>query len=92
MSQQTQFAGAPPGQPIKLENGLLLKDQYIVASPELKELYSKTKRYYQDDKITNEVLAKMNGLLSDPIITKLITFVKKLEQLDIQSQDFVFGD
>lgn len=81
LSQQTQFAGAPPGQPIKLENGLLLKDQYIVASPELKELYSKTKRYYQDDKITNEVLTKMNGLLSDPIITKLITFIKNLNNL-----------
>ncbi|KAI5969976.1 hypothetical protein CANMA_001016 [Candida margitis] len=80
LPQHPQFAGTP-GQPIKLENGLLLKDQYIVASPELKELYSKTKRYFQDDKITSEILTKMNGLLGSPIITKLITFIKNLNNL-----------
>lgn len=81
LPQQTPFAGAPPGQPITLENGLLLKDQYIVASQELKELYSKTKRYYQDEQITSEVLSKMNALLGNPIITKLITFIKNLNNL-----------
>ncbi|KAI5958012.1 hypothetical protein KGF57_002820 [Candida theae] len=79
--QTSSSTSAAPGQSVKLENGLLLKDQYIVASPDLKQLYSKTKRYYQDEKFTSEVLTKINGLLGNPVITKLITFIKNLNNL-----------
>ncbi|KAI5951596.1 hypothetical protein KGF54_004670 [Candida jiufengensis] len=82
-SQPQPIMGQPqiPGQPIKLENGLLLKDQYIVASQELKELYSKTTKYFQDPTITSEIVNKMNELLTNSIISKLITFIKNLNNL-----------
>ncbi|KAI5964594.1 uncharacterized protein KGF55_001663 [Candida pseudojiufengensis] len=76
-SQQQQI----PGQPIKLENGLLLKDQYIIASQELKELYSKTINYFQNPELTNEIVRQMNELLNNSIIIKLITFIKNLNNL-----------
>ena len=64
-----------------MENGLILKDQYIIASPDLKNQYLKTTKYFQDPHITNEVLTKLNDLLSLPVVVKLITFIKNLNNL-----------
>lgn len=66
---------------ILLENGLVLKDQYIIASPTLKNLYTKTTKYYQDPNMSSEILAKLNSLLKNPVILKLITFIKNLNNL-----------
>ena len=54
----------------------MLRDQYIVASPELKSLYMKTIKYFQDQSITADILSKLNNLLTNPVIIKLITFIK----------------
>ncbi|CAX45415.1 growth-and/or replication-involved protein, putative [Candida dubliniensis CD36] len=78
-SVQNQSMGQ--GNPIKLENGLMLRDQYIVASPELKSLYMKTIKYFQDQNITADILSKLNNLLTNPVIIKLITFIKNLNNL-----------
>ena len=78
-SAQNQSMGQ--GNPIKLENGLMLRDQYIVASPELKSLYMKTIKYFQDQSITADILSKLNNLLTNPVIIKLITFIKNLNNL-----------
>lgn len=73
---QAHFAQA-----INLENGLVLKDQYIVASPELKELYLKTIKYFQNSDTTNDILARLQTLLQNQTIIKLITFIKNLNNL-----------
>lgn len=67
--------------PIKLENGLILQDQYIIASPELKTLYSKTTKYFQNPSQTEQILADINRLLQQPTILKMIAFVKSLNNL-----------
>ena len=59
----------------------MLRDQYIVASPELKSLYMKTIKYFQDQSITADILSKLNNLLTNPVIIKLITFIKNLNNL-----------
>ncbi|ODV78785.1 PSP1-domain-containing protein, partial [Suhomyces tanzawaensis NRRL Y-17324] len=68
-------------QAIKLENGLVLKDQYIIASPDLKSLYSKTTKYFQDPEITSQILSQLYQLLADPSVIKMITFIKNLNNL-----------
>ncbi|KAL6449497.1 hypothetical protein SBY92_004410 [Candida maltosa Xu316] len=79
--QQQQPSSTTNGGTIKLENGLMLRDQYIIASPELKNLFIKTIKYFQDPKVTMEILTKLNNLLMNPIIIKLITFIKNLNNL-----------
>ncbi|KAG7194731.1 uncharacterized protein KQ657_004410 [Scheffersomyces spartinae] len=69
------------GDPIILENGLMLKDQYIITSPELKRLYMKTLKYYQNPHISTKIINELNGLLANPIILKLIGFIKNLNNL-----------
>lgn len=67
--------------PIKLENGLILQDQYIIASPELKTLYSRTTKYFQNPSQTEQILADINGLLQRPTILKMIAYVKTWNNL-----------
>ncbi|RLV92576.1 Uncharacterized protein JA1_003117 [Spathaspora sp. JA1] len=84
-SPGTQKINLPPGStnyPIRLENGLILKDKYIIASSDrLKPLYIKTTKYFQDPAITSEILTKLNTLLMNPTIIKLVTFIKNLNNL-----------
>lgn len=68
-------------QAVKLENGLILKDQYIISSPDLKNLCLSTINYFQDPKLTSEILEKLNKLLTNPAIVKLIQFIKNLNNL-----------
>ncbi|KAK6462593.1 PSP1 C-terminal conserved region-domain-containing protein [Scheffersomyces coipomensis] len=68
-------------QSVKLEHGLILKDQYIIASSDLKNLYLKTINYFQNPTLTNEILLEINKLLNNAIIIKLITFIKNLNNL-----------
>ena len=49
--------------------------------PELKSLYMKTIKYFQDQSITADILSKLNNLLTNPVIIKLITFIKNLNNL-----------
>lgn len=67
--------------PMKLDNGLLLKELYILALPEIKQLYLKTTRYFEDVSQCNELLAKLRLFLADPVVQKLITFMKNLNNL-----------
>lgn len=75
------FAQPLPGQTMKLDNGLLLKDQYIMASPELKQQFLSAIRYFQDVDLSNNILSKLHELLANPVVQKLITFVKNLNNL-----------
>ncbi|EGW35120.1 uncharacterized protein SPAPADRAFT_146024 [Spathaspora passalidarum NRRL Y-27907] len=84
-SPGTQKLSLSPGSnnfPIRLENGLILKDKYIIASSDrLKSLFLKTMKYFQDPAITAEILTKLNALLMNPVIIKLVTFIKNLNNL-----------
>lgn len=71
---------AGPGN-IKLDNGLLLKDQYLVASADLKVLFNKTIKYFQNVELANEILTDLKTLLTNPKILKLVTFIKNLNNL-----------
>lgn len=66
---------------VKLENRLLLKNQYIVASPELKTLFNKTIKYFQNVELSKEILTKIKKLLANAKILKLIAFIKNINNL-----------
>lgn len=68
-------------QPMKLDNGLLLKDLYIMASSDLKSLYSSVLRYFQDKNVSKEIMEKLKSLLENEVVLKLITFIKNLNNL-----------
>lgn len=69
------------GQTMKLDNGLLLKDQYIMASADLKIMYSSVLRYFQDTSVSKEIMEKLQRLLENEVVVKLITFIKNLNNL-----------
>lgn len=69
-------------QTMKLDNGLLLKDQYIMASGDLKTLYSSVLRYFQDKEISKQIMDKLKNLLENEVVLKLITFIKNLNNLN----------
>lgn len=66
---------------IKLENGLVLRGQYIVASPDLKKLYAKTEKYFHSRETSESIIQQLRSLLGNPVIIKLITFIKNLNNL-----------
>lgn len=66
---------------VNLENGLLLHDQYILASPELKQLYLKAAKYFQNVDTTAVIISQIEALLNKPQIMKMITFIKNLNNL-----------
>lgn len=76
-----QFGSQNQGQTMKLDNGLLLKDQYIMASSELKTMYSSVLRYFQDVSVSEEIMQKLKNLLNNDVVLKLITFIKNLNNL-----------
>ena len=67
--------------PIKLENGLDLQDQYIMASDKLRSLFLKTSRYFESPELGDYVVSRLTSLLESPVIMKLITFIKNLNNL-----------
>lgn len=72
-SQQSQF--------VKLENGLILHDQVILASSDLKLFYLKATKYFQNVNQTEKIINNLNNLVKNPTIIKLITFIKNLNNL-----------
>lgn len=76
------FLAPGPGQTMKLDNGLLLKDQYIMASADLKVLYSSVLRYFQDVDTSKEIMDKLRSLLNNEVVLKLMTFIKNLNNLN----------
>ncbi|EGV65410.1 hypothetical protein CANTEDRAFT_129669 [Yamadazyma tenuis ATCC 10573] len=66
---------------VKLENGLVLKDRYIVASADLRNLFAKTTKYFQNVELSLEILQKVKILMNNPKIVKLIMFIKNLNNL-----------
>lgn len=68
-------------QSINLENGLMLKNQYIVALPDLKAVYRQTTKYFQDVTVTQDIVSQLHALVAEPAIIKLITFIKNLNNL-----------
>lgn len=86
VSPLSKAAVGPPvppfnGQTMKLDNGLLLKDQCIMALAELKTIFSTVLRYFQDVKVSGEIMDKLRSLLSNEVVLKLITFIKNLNNL-----------
>lgn len=76
------YLSQPTNGEIKLENGLILRDQYIVASPDLKCLYMKTIKYFQDVELCEVIILNLKNLLNNEVIIKLITFIKNLNNLN----------
>lgn len=76
------YLSNPTAGEIKLDNGLILRDQYIVASPDLKSLYMKTIKYFQDVQLCEEIILNLKTLLANEVIIKLITFIKNLNNLN----------
>lgn len=74
-------AGAPPGIGMPLDNGLLLKDQYIMASGDLKALYGSTARYFHDSSMSSEVMTKLRRLLARDVVVKMVSFIRNLNNL-----------
>lgn len=70
------------GNDLQLENGLIFRNNQIMSSPDLKLLYTKTTKYFQDPKLTEVILNLLDKLLENPIIQKLITFIKNLNNLN----------
>lgn len=66
---------------VNLENGLLFHDQYILASPELKQLYLKAAKYFQNVDTTAVIISQIEALLNKPQIIRMITFIKNLNNL-----------
>jgi hypothetical protein len=66
---------------VSLENGLLLNDQYILASPELQQLYLKASKYFQNVDTTAVIISQIEALLNKPQIMRMITFIKNLNNL-----------
>ncbi|CAH6723185.1 uncharacterized protein CLIB1444_13S02234 [[Candida] jaroonii] len=70
------------GNDLQLENGLIFRNNQITSSPDLKQIFGKTTKYFQDPKLTDEILSSLDKLLESPIIQKLITFIKNLNNLN----------
>lgn len=68
-------------QSMKLENGLILRDQYILASIELKSLFSLAIRYFQDVELSKTIVGNLHGLLANAAIGKLVQFIKNANNL-----------
>lgn len=66
---------------IVLENGLILRSQYILASPELKTVYQRARRYFQDDALCAQVQQRLTSLLARPAVTRLVAYIKTANNL-----------
>lgn len=66
---------------VRLDNKLMLHDQHILATPELKNLFSMVTRYFQDKALSNDILTKLKTLLTNPVVIKLVNFIKNLNNL-----------
>ncbi|GEQ71659.1 hypothetical protein JCM33374_g5345 [Metschnikowia sp. JCM 33374] len=82
-SQQFSTGNTNYNYPMKLDNKLMLKNQHILSSAELKGLYSSVSRYYQDDDISQDIVRKLKTLLNNDSVSKLISFIKNLNNLNI---------
>lgn len=66
---------------VNLDNGLILNDQHILASPELKKLYLKATKCFQNIDISNSIMSKISELLKKPQIMRMVGFIKNLNNL-----------
>lgn len=83
-----KFTGGPSSHhlgfqsPHKLDDGLMLRDQQLVALTELRALYSTVQPYFIQPELSNAVLNKLKTLHKSPVIAKLVAFVKNLNNLN----------
>ncbi|QBM88382.1 PSP1 C-terminal conserved region [Metschnikowia aff. pulcherrima] len=83
-SASVNYERAPNGNhQMKLDNKLMLKDQHILSTAELKTLFASVSRYYQDPQISSDIVAKLRNLLQNDAIRRLIAFVKNLNNLNM---------
>lgn len=66
---------------IVLDNGLLLRNQYILASPELKAVYARAHRYFQDSALCAQVQRRLARLLARPAVARLVAYIKNANNL-----------
>lgn len=76
----------PPARPRNPEDqtiadGLLLRDQCIEASPDLRTLYGRAAPYFQDRALTREIVARLNRLLARPAVAQLVAFLRRTNSL-----------
>lgn len=80
-SRRPNYGHPDPYGQMQLDQGLVLRGHYILASPELKMLYSSASRYFQDKNLSNSVLGKLKELFRSEVVQKLINFIKNLNNL-----------
>lgn len=75
---------APDGESyddIVLDNGLLLRNHYILASPDLKAVYARALRYFQEPALCAQVQRRLARLLARPAVARLVAYVKNANNL-----------
>lgn len=72
---------ASAGNSVSLENGLLLKDKHILASPELRLVYSRAAVYFHNPDTTASIVAQIDTLLTKPPVARMVAFIKNLNNL-----------
>lgn len=83
----SQHSGKPPhptavGQnPAKLDDGLILREQWLEALPELRTLYLSVQPYYTDPALSAAIIMQLKQLHSYPTVQRLLAFVKNLNAL-----------
>lgn len=68
--------------PHKLDDGLMLRDQQLVALVDLRALYAAVQPYFIQPELSRTVLTELNTLHKSPVIAKLVAFVKNLNNLN----------
>lgn len=66
---------------IVLDNGLLLRNHYILASPELKAVYARARHYFQDGALCAQVQRRLARLVARPAVARLVAYVKNANNL-----------
>lgn len=75
-----------PSAAMKLDNSLLLRDQYIMALEELKALFRSVSCYFQDTELSAEIMQKLKQLLTHEVVQRLVTFIKNLNSLSFNQR------
>ncbi|WPK24205.1 hypothetical protein PUMCH_001470 [Australozyma saopauloensis] len=65
----------------KLDDGLMLRDQQLVALPELRSLYAAVHNYFISQPLCGAVLSQLSKLLTSPVVQRLVAFIKNLNNL-----------
>ena len=73
-------------QSTKLDDGLILKDQKLVALSELRALYAAVHPYFIKPQLASTILQQLQNLGSHPLVMKLVAFLKSSNNLNFSQK------